>query len=107
MVTASDSDTSHIQVLICDQLQIAEVCLSGAQYEHNLAIARSLTASTNLAGLFPELTIDGLNRVIQIVDQTQQVSDMLFIKAFILSVSESTQTTSITLCRPFREQQDV
>ncbi|EKO3931978.1 phage tail protein [Vibrio fluvialis] len=107
VVTAADIDASRTRVIICDQLQSADACLSRARYEHNLAIAQSLTASASIAGLFPALAIDGLNRVIRVIDQTQQFSEMLVIKALSLSVSKSAQTTSMTLFRPFREQSDV
>ncbi|MFA0155419.1 phage tail protein [Vibrio sp. 10N.261.46.A3] len=98
---------SRTRVIICDQLQHADACFSRAQYEKNLSIAQSLVASSSIAELFPELAIDGLNRVIQVADPTQGFSEMLMIKSLGLSVSESSTSTSIELSRPFKEQCDV
>ncbi|WP_172562576.1 phage tail protein [Vibrio furnissii] len=91
-------------VIICDQLQSTEACQSRAEYERDLAIAESLQASASIAGLFPELTIDGLNRVIRVIDHHQGVSESLVIRAIGLSVSESAATTRVELIRPFRKQ---
>ncbi|PJC85313.1 phage tail protein [Vibrio sp. HA2012] len=104
VITSSGISNQRTMVIICDQLQSAEACLSRATYERDLAIAESLTASTNIAGLFPELTIDGLNRVIRVIDKQQEFNEMLVIKALGLSVSESSANTSVELFRPFKEQ---
>lgn len=103
-VTSGDIDSSRTFVIISDQLQTEEACLSRANYERNLAIAHSLTASSAIAGLFPELTIDGINRVIRVIDKKQDFNEMLVIKTLGLSVSESSATTTIQLSRPFKEQ---
>ncbi|MEZ8501692.1 phage tail protein [Vibrio splendidus] len=97
-------DSSRTMVITCDQLQNREACLSRAKYERNLAIAQSLTASSTIADIFPELAIDGLNRVIRVADQEQSFSEMLVIKSLGLSVSESSTETSVELFRPFKEQ---
>ncbi len=102
--TSSDIDSSRTLVIISDQLQTEEACLSRANYERDSAIAQSLTASSNIADIFPELAIDGINRVIQVIDKTQNFNEMLVIKALGLSVSESSATTTIQLSRPFKEQ---
>jgi len=94
-------------VIICDQLQNQKACLSRAKYERNLAIAESLTVNTQIADIFPELAINGLNRVIRVIDSKQNFSEMLVIKALGLSVSESSASTSIELYRPFKEQSHV
>lgn len=103
-VTSSDIDSSRKLVIISDQLQTEQACLSRANYERNSAIAQSLTASSSIADIFPELAIDGINRVIRVIDKRQNFSEMLVIKALGLSVSESSATTSIKLARPFKEQ---
>ncbi|MBA5760856.1 phage tail protein [Vibrio sp. 404] len=95
---------ARTMVIICDQLQSAEACLSRAQYERDLAIAESLTVSTNISDIFQELAIDGLNRVIRVSDKEQGFNEMLVIKALGLSVSESSASTSVELFRPFKEQ---
>lgn len=103
-VISSSIDSSRTMVIICDQLQTTEACLSRATYEKNLAIANSLTASSSIADIFPALAIDGINRVIRVIDKKQNFSEMLVIKALGLSVSESSASTSIQLARPFKEQ---
>lgn len=103
-VISSDIDSSRTLVIISDQLQTEEACLSRANYERNLAIANSLTASSSIADIFQELAIDGINRVIRVIDKRQNFSEMLVIKALGLSVSESSASTSIQLARPFKEQ---
>lgn len=107
VVTSPAINKSRTMVIICDQLQRAEACLSRAKYERNLAIADSLTASTTIAELFPELAINGLNRIIQVRDDKQNFNEMLVIKALGLSVSESSMSTSVELSRPFKEQSHV
>ncbi|WP_375751583.1 phage tail protein [Vibrio sp. HN007] len=104
VITSPGINKQRTMVIICDQLQSAEACLSRATYERDLAIAESLTASTNIAGLFPELAIDGLNRVIRVIDKKQSFNEMLVIKALGLSVTESSVNTSVELFRPFKEQ---
>ncbi|WP_418114378.1 phage tail protein [Vibrio scophthalmi] len=104
VVTMPAISQSRTMVIICDQLQKAQACLSRAEYERDLSIAKSLTASSTIADLFHELAIDGLNRVIQVIDNKQSLNEMLVIKALGLSVSESSQSTKITLSRPFKEQ---
>lgn len=103
-VISSNIDSARTMVIISDQLQSEEACLSRANYERNLAIANSLTASSSIADVFPELAIDGINRVIRVIDKKQNFSEMLVIKALGLSVSESSATTAIQLARPFKEQ---
>lgn len=98
---------SRTMVIISDQLQNHAACLSRAKYERDLSIAESLTVSTSIADIFQELTIDGLNRVIRVLDKKQNFSEMLVIKALGLRVSESAATTSIELSRPFKEQSHV
>ena len=104
VVTSPAINPARTMVIICDQLQSEDACLSRAQYELDLAIASSLTASSSIADVFPELAIDGLNRVIQVRDKEQNFNEMLLIKALGLSVSESSTSTSVELCRPFKEQ---
>ncbi|MCW4444018.1 phage tail protein [Vibrio splendidus] len=94
----------RVMVIICDQLQNAEACLSRAKYERNLAIAESLTASSTIANVFQELAIDGLNRIIRVMDESQDFNEMLVIKALSLEVSKTSASTSIELFRPFKEQ---
>lgn len=100
-------NSARIMVITCDQLQSSDACLSRAKYERDLAIAESLTASTTIADVFPQLAIDGLNRVIRVIDQEQDFSEMLVIKSLGLSVSESSASTSVELFRPFKEQSHV
>lgn len=104
IVTQPSINPARTQVIICDQLQSKEACLSRAKYERDLSIAQSLSVSTSIAEVFHTLAIDGLNRVIQVKDQTQNFSEMLVIKALGLSVSESSATTTVELFRPFKEQ---
>ncbi|EDL52604.1 putative phage tail protein [Vibrio mediterranei AK1] len=106
-ITNPNVDSSRTMVITCDQLQTPEACLSRAKYERDLAIAQSLTASTSIADVFPQLAIDGLNRVIRVNDKEQNFSEMLVIKSLGLSVSESSATTSVELFRPFKEQSHV
>ncbi|NAW58750.1 MULTISPECIES: phage tail protein [unclassified Vibrio] len=104
VITQPAINPARTMVIICDQLQSAEACLSRATYERDLSIARSLNVSTTIADVFQVLAIDGLNRVIQVKDADQHFNEMLVIKALSLSVSESSASTHIELCRPFREQ---
>lgn len=106
-VTSGHIDSSRTLVIISDQLQTEEACLSRANYERNSAIAQSLTASSSIADIFPELAIDGINRVIRVIDKKQDFNEMLVIKALGLSVSESSAVTSIQLARPFKDQSNV
>jgi|GEM_PF-2327899 len=94
----------RVMVIICDQLQNAQACQSRAKYERDLAIAESLTANSTIADVFEELAIDGLNRVIRVIDEHQKFNEMLVIKALSLSVTKSSTSTDIELFRPFREQ---
>ncbi|MER2495749.1 phage tail protein [Vibrio neptunius] len=103
-LTNPNIERSRTMVITSDQLQSSAACLSRAKYERNLAIAESLTASTSVAELFPQLAIDGLNRVIRVIDKQQSFSEMLVIKSLGLSVSESAASTSVELIRPFKEQ---
>lgn len=107
VVTSPGITPARTMVIICDQLQSADACLSRARYEQNLAIAKSLAASSSIADVFPELAIEGLNRVIRVMDKQQNFNEMLVIKALSLSVSESSASTTIELSRPFKEQSDV
>ncbi len=102
-VTSSNINSARTRVIISDQLQTEDACLSRANYERNLAIANSLTASSSIADIFPELAIDGMNRIIRVVDKQQNFSEMMVIKALGLSVTESSATTTIQLARPFKE----
>ncbi|WP_295898959.1 phage tail protein [uncultured Vibrio sp.] len=104
IVTSPSVNKSRTMVVVCDQLQSPEACLSRANYEKNLAIAEGLTASSTIPAVFPELAIDGLNRVIRVIDKAQNFSEMLVIKSLGLSVSETSERTSIELFRPFKEQ---
>lgn len=104
IVTQPNISPARTIVIVCDQLQSQEACLSRAEYERDLSIAESLSVSTSIAEVFHVLAIDGLNRVIQVKDQTQHFSELLVIKALGLSVSESSATTTVELFRPFREQ---
>ncbi|WP_076589682.1 phage tail protein [Vibrio ostreicida] len=106
-ITNPDIERSRTLVITCDQLQSSAACLSRANYERKLSIAESLTASSWVADIFPQLAIDGLNRVIRVIDKDQNFSEMLVIKSLGLSVSESSASTSIELARPFREQSHV
>ncbi|MEZ8115181.1 phage tail protein [Vibrio splendidus] len=106
-VTQSSAHPSRTMVIVCDQLQTKDACLSRANYEKNFAIAQSLTASSTVADVFPELAIDGLNRVIRVNDPTKGFSEMLVIKSLGLSVTQSSAKTSIELFRPFKEQSRV
>ena len=104
VITSPQINKMRTRVIICDQLQRADACLSRATYERDLAIAESLTASANIPDLFQVLAIDGLNRVIRVIDEKQNFNEMLVIKALGLSVSESASSTSVELFRPFKEQ---
>ncbi|WP_045420009.1 tail protein [Vibrio jasicida] len=104
VITNPNVNKQRVMVIICDQLQNAKACFSRARYERDLAIAESLTATSTIADVFQELAIDGLNRVIRVMDEQQGFNEMLVIKALSLSVSESSASTSIELFRPFKEQ---
>lgn len=104
VITNPNVNKQRVMVIICDQLQNAEACLSRAKYERDLAIAESLTATSAIAGVFPALAIHGLNRVIRVMDEQQSFNEMLVIKALGLEVSESSASTVIELFRPFRKQ---
>ncbi|MGR5478995.1 phage tail protein [Vibrio crassostreae] len=106
-ITNSNIQRARTMAIVSDQLQTADACLSRAKHEKNLAIAQSLTASSSIAGVFPELAIDGLNRVIRVKDEEQDFSEMLVIKSLELSVSENSTRTEIELFRPFKEQSHV
>ena len=106
-VINSNINRARTMVIICDQLQSEDACISRAKYERDLAIAQSLTASSTIADVFPELAIDGLNRIIRVSDKEQKFSEMLVIKSLGLSVSETSTSTSIELFRPFKEQSHV
>lgn len=106
-ITNSNIQRARTMAIVSDQLQTADACLSRAKHEKNLAIAQSLTASSSIAGVFPELAIDGLNRVIRVKDEEQDFSEMLVIKSLELSVSENSTRTAIELFRPFKEQSHV
>ncbi|MGL4225421.1 MAG: phage tail protein [Vibrio sp.] len=103
-VISSDIDSSRKLVIISDQLQTEAACLSRANYERNAAIASSLTVSSSIAGIFPQLAIDGINRVIRVIDKNQKFNEMLVIKALSLSVSERSMITTVNLSRPWKEQ---
>lgn len=104
IITSPSINKARTRVIMCDQLQSAEACLSRAKYERDLAIAESLSVSSTIANVFTELAINGLNRVIRVIDKEQSFNEMLMIKALSLSVSESSASTAIELCRPFKEQ---
>lgn len=104
VISNPNINKQRVMVIICDQLQNVEACLSRAKYERDLAIAESLTASSTIANVFQELAIDGLNRVIRVMDESQGFNEMLVIKAISLEVSETSASTSIELFRPFKEQ---
>lgn len=106
-ITNPNINRSRTMVITCDQLQSKAACLSRAKYERDLAIAESLTASASIADVFPQLAVNGLNRVIRVIDKEQSFSEMLVIKSLGLSVSESSASTSVELFRPFKEQSHV
>ena len=87
------------KVIICDQLQSTEACLSRAIYEKNLAIAKSLRTSVTLPQLHLKLAIEGLNRSIRVIDEKQNFNETLVIQSLTLSVSGSEATTAITLSK--------
>ncbi|WED29887.1 phage tail protein [Vibrio sp. DW001] len=104
VITSPTINSARTMVIICDQLQSEAACLSRATYERNLSIAESLTTSASIADIFQVLAIDGLNRVIRVIDEKQNFNEMLVIKTLALSVSESSASTSVELFRPFKEQ---
>lgn len=104
VITNPNVNKQRVMVIICDQLQNTGACFSRAKYERDLAIAESLIATSTIADVFLELAINGLNRVIRVMDEQQNFNEMLVIKALSLEVSESSASTAIELFRPFKEQ---
>lgn len=103
--TAIDSaiNKQRVKVIVADQLQGQKNCQSRADYEKGFAIANSLTVSTSLPFITQELGLNELNRVIRVVDESQQFNQQMLIKSITLSVSDSEQTTALSLCVPFAE----
>ena len=104
VITNPNVNKQRVMVIICDQLQNTGACFSRAKYERDLATAESLIATSTIADVFLELAINGLNRVIRVMDEQQNFNEMLVIKALSLEVSESSASTAIELFRPFKEQ---
>ena len=103
--TAIDSSINkhRVKVIIADQLHGKKNCQSRADYEKKLSIANSVTVSVSLPFITSELSQNALNRVVQVIDEQQDFNKLMLIKSISLSVSESQQTTSLSLCAPFSE----
>lgn len=107
VVTYAAANTQRIKVIVSDQLQSAESCLSRAKYERDLAIAKGLNASTSIADLFIELTGSAINRTLRVIDTHQAFNEMLLVKSLTLSVTESSSETKVVFFRPFKEKSNV
>ncbi len=107
VVTYAPANTQRKKVIVSDQLQSAESCLSRAEYERDLAIAKGLNASTSIADLFIELTGCAINRTLRVIDSHQAFNEMLLVKSLTLSVTESTSETKVAFFRPFKEKPNV
>ncbi|WP_375322750.1 phage tail protein [Aliivibrio logei] len=107
VVTYAPANTQRKKVIVSDQLQSAESCLSRAEYERDLAIAKGLNASTSIADLFIELTGSAINRTLRVIDTHQAFNEMLLVKSLTLSVTESSSETKLAFFRPFQEKTNV
>ncbi len=103
VVTDPNVNPNRKCVIIADKLQDQQACQDRAEYEKNLAIAKSLTVSGVVPGIHSELTGAAINKVIAVRSTKRSFSENLLIKTVSLMVSESTQTTKIDLFRPFKE----
>lgn len=103
VVTDSNVNPNRKCVIIADKLQDQQACQDRAEYEKNLAIAKSLTVSSKLPGLHPELTGAAINKVIAVRSKPRSFSENLLIKGVVLEVTESQETTKVDLFRPFKE----
>jgi len=93
--------TCRKKVIIADKLQDAASCRTRALYERNIAIAKGLHASATLPGLYSELTGFALNKLMSV--QGKKFKESLLVKTVSISVSETSESTSVELFRPFGE----
>ncbi len=107
VVTYAPANTQRRKVIVSDQLQDAASCLSRAEYERDLAIAKGLSVSTSIADVFLELTGAAINRTLRVIDTHQNFNEVMLVKSLVLSVNESETKTNIELFRPFKEKNDV
>lgn len=103
IVTYLPANQARKLIVIADKLQDAASCKSRAEYERDLAIAKSLTVSATVPGLHKELTGASINKIVQVVSKRRNFRESLLIKSVSMSVTDKEQNTQIELFRPFDE----
>ncbi|MBD3611121.1 MAG: phage tail protein [Hydrogenovibrio crunogenus] len=101
--TYAPADKSRKCVIIADKLQDQQACQDRAEYEKNLAIAKTLTVSAKVPGLYKELSNSAINKMVQVKVPSRTYSEKLLIKSITMNQSESEKATDIELFRPFME----
>lgn len=101
IATDSSVNSSRIKVIIADKLQDSASCKTRAEYEKNIAIAKGLHASTNLAGLHKALTGKAINKTIAVKNSKKNFSETLLIKTISITVSDKSESTSVEMFRAF------
>lgn len=103
--TATDTSINpqRKKVIIADQLHSTDACQSRADYEKGLGIANSFTASCTLPFITDELGLTQINNVIHLIDKKQNVNQKMLVRSISLSISDSEQSTALSLSMPFSE----
>lgn len=102
-VTYQPANKSRKCVIIADKLQDQQACQDRAEYEKNLAIAKTLTVAANIPGLYKELSNQAINKMVQVKASSRNFSEKLLIKTITLNHSDTEKRTDIELFRPFME----
>lgn len=96
-------NSSRQIVVMADKLQDKASCKARAEFERDLAIAKSLTAAVTMPGLYHELADTAINRVVQLVSKQRGFNQKMLIKSIQLDSEESSESTKIELFKPFNE----
>lgn len=101
--TYEPADKSRKCVIIADKLQDQQACQDRADYEMNLAIAKSLVVSGSVPGLHAQLTGAALNKMVEVKSNKRRFDEKLLIKSITINATKDTETTGLELFRPFME----
>lgn len=97
------ANANRKKVIISDKLQDQKSCQQRAEYERDLAIAKSLTVTGTIPGLHAQLTGASLNKMMQVVSPFKEFNEKLLLKTLTLSISAESESSQVEFYRPFKE----
>ncbi|WP_373020718.1 hypothetical protein [Thiomicrorhabdus sp.] len=103
IVTYEPAAKSRKCVIIADKLKDQQACQNRAEYEKNLAIAKSLVVSGKVPGIHAQLTGTAINKMVEIKSNKRKFDEKLLIRSITLNAAKNENSTDIELFRPFME----